>query len=267
MKISRILFAVSGMAVLICIIPVSFPATIRAAFSETGSATPEDARKIIAWIDQMYRSKSSYSEVSMNIVTPHWQRTLEFKAWTRGTDRTFIRVVSPKREQGVATLRIKSEMWNFLPKTDKVIKIPPSMMMSSWMGSDFTNDDLVKEISFVDDYSYELTQPPDSDTSLLYVRCVPHENVPVVWGSVIIAAGREGYLPMWEKYYDEKGALMRTITFSDVTGFGDRTLPATMELIPENKEGNRTVIHYEKLVFDADVGDEIFSLRNLQTIE
>jgi hypothetical protein len=233
---------------------------------DTAGGSP-DVKAIIRQIDQLYRSKSSYADIEMKVVTPHWQRTLAMKGWTEGTDKTFIRITSPPKEAGVATLRIKSEMWNYLPKVSKVIKIPPSMMMSSWMGSDFTNDDLVKEFSLIDDYSYEIIHPDSADPALIYVKCTPHPDVPVVWGYIIIAATKSPILPVWENYFDEQGNLMRRLTFSDIRTFGDRTIPATMEMVPVNKEGHRTVITYKGLEFDLHLDENIFSLRNLQTNE
>ena len=118
-----------------------------------------DVETIIKRIDQLYRSETSEAEMEMHIVTPHWERTLAMHVWTEGMDKTFIRITAPKKEQGVATLRIGNEMWNYLPKTNKVMKIPPSMMMGSWMGSDFTNDDLVRESSMLEDYTYQFVTP------------------------------------------------------------------------------------------------------------
>jgi outer membrane lipoprotein-sorting protein len=228
------------------------------------SAPTTDIREIIRRIDQLYRSESSYSELKMEIVTPHWQRTLAMNAWSMGMDKTFIRITSPKKEKGVATLRIENEMWNYLPKTNKVMKIPPSMMMSSWMGSDFTNDDLVKEFSLFEDYSYELIEIENGNEDFIYINCIPREDLPVVWGNVVIAATRESYIPVWQKYYDEEGKLMRVLNYSDVRKFGDRIIPATMEMIPQAREGHKTVIHYLKLEFDQKVDDEVFSLRSLR---
>ena len=121
-----------------------------------------DVEAIVKKMDQLYRSETSHAEIEMQITTPHWERTLAMNVWTKGMDKTFIRIMAPKKERGVATLRIGNEMWNYLPKTNKVMKIPPSMMMGSWMGSDFTNDDLVKESSMLNDYTYKLIKPEDA---------------------------------------------------------------------------------------------------------
>ncbi|NIM18867.1 MAG: outer membrane lipoprotein-sorting protein [Candidatus Latescibacteria bacterium] len=235
-----------------------------ALIAEAPSDTAEVDR-IVRKLDDLYRSQSSYGEVEMEIITPHWQRTLAMKVWTLGLEKTFIRITSPLKEKGVATLRIGNEMWNYLPKVNKVIKIPPSMMMSSWMGSDFTNDDLVKEYSFFEDYTYRLITPEDAKEDLLYLECSPKEGLPIVWGSIIIAVRRADTIPVWQKYYDEKGNLMRIWNFGEVRLFSNRRVPAVMEIIPQAKEGNKTVVRYLTATFDADIEDNVFTLRNLRS--
>ncbi len=228
-------------------------------------ASDDEIQKIIRDIDELYRSNSSYSEFEMQIVTPHWKRTIVMNAWSAGMNRTFIRITAPQKENGVATLRIGNEMWNYLPKTNKIIKIPPSMMMSSWMGSDFTNDDIVREFSLYEDYSYKEIAVDDPDTNLIYVNCIPREDLAVVWKNVVIAVRRSDHLPVWEKYYDEKDQLMRVMNFTDIKTFGSRTIPSVMEIVPQNKEGHKTQIRYLEVEFDIDIDENIFSLRNLRT--
>jgi outer membrane lipoprotein-sorting protein len=230
-----------------------------------GDTGDHDIRDILKKMDELYRSESSYSDVEMEIVTPNWQRALVMQSWTRGMDKTFIRILSPKKEKGMGTLRIGNEMWNYLPKTNKVMKIPPSMMMGSWMGSDFTNDDIVSEITYLDDYTYEWADTEDAQEGVLHIKCVPKEGVPVVWGHFVMAVREADYIPIWEKYYDEKNRLMRTLLFSDVRQFGKRTLPSTMEMIPENKEGHKTIVRYTSATFDEGVDDDVFSIRNLRS--
>ena len=228
-----------------------------------------DVKELVRKVDQIYRSETSYTELEMEIVTPHWSRTLLMICWTEGTNKTFLRILEPKKERGVTTLRIGNEMWNYLPKTDKVIKIPPSMMMSSWMGSDFTNDDLVKEFTLFEDYSYELIEVEDGREDMYYVNCIPREDLPIVWGNIVIAARKADYMPVWQKYYDEKGNLMRLATFDDFRNFGSRRIPAVMEMEPqsENKKGQKTIIRYNEAKFDLPVPDDVFSLRNLRSTE
>jgi outer membrane lipoprotein-sorting protein len=221
--------------------------------------------QIVKEIDELYRSDSSYARLEMQIVTPHWERTLKMKAWSEGMKKTLIRITSPPKEKGVATLRIANEMWNYLPKTNKVIKIPPSMMMSSWMGSDFTNDDLVREFTFVDDYNYEKTTVENSKENLIYIRFTPKEGLPIVWGHIITAVQRNDSIPVWEKYYDEKGKLIRILYFKEINTFDGRQVPSIMELVPQNKDGNKTIIKYLEIDFSPHLSEDTFSLRNLRS--
>lgn len=234
------------------------------ALSLSAESQSVDVKEIVKKTDELYRSKSSYAEIEMQIVTPNWERTLAMEAWTKGMDKTFIRIKSPKKEKGMATLRMGNEMWNYLPKVNKVMKIPPSMMMSSWMGSDFTNDDLVHEFSLLEDYDYELMDPEDAKDDLYYVKLIPKEGLPIVWGYIVFAARKNDYIPVWEKFYDEKGKLMRLMNFKDVKQFDGREMPSVMEMIPQNKEGRKTVIRYLAAEFDSDIGDDTFTLRNLR---
>jgi len=224
-----------------------------------------DAREIVEKIDELYRSDSSKALMEMEIVTPHWQRTLKMRIWSEGMDKTFIRILEPKKERGMGTLRVENEMWNYLPKINKVIKIPPSMMMSSYMGSDFTNNDLVREYTFTEDYDFNLTHVENPEPDLIYVKCIPHEGLPIVWGHIILAVRNKDYLPVWEKYYDEKGELAREMFFKDIKSFEDRRIPSVMELIPTSKQGHKTVIRYLEVKFDLLINESIFTLRNLRS--
>jgi outer membrane lipoprotein-sorting protein len=223
-----------------------------------------NVKDIVKKIDELYRSKTSYAKIEMQIETPNWKRSLNMEAWTMEKDKAFILINSPKKEQGIATLRIKNEMWNYLPNTDKVMKIPPSMMMGSWMGSDFTNDDLVHEFSMVEDYDYIIINPEVPQPDLIYIEFTPKEKLPVVWGKVIVAVRKSDFIPVWQKYCDEKGNLMRQMNFKDIKVFSGRKIPSIMEMIPQNKEGHKTVIKYLDAVFDSKLDDNIFTLRNLQ---
>ncbi len=231
------------------------------------SVFPSDniAKKIVKKIDELYRSKTSYSKVEMIIETHHWKRTLLMDIWTEGMKKTFIRILSPKKDKGMATLKIGNQMWNYLPKVNKIIKIPPSMMMSSWMGSDFTNDDLVKEYTFVDDYNFRLIDYKEEiSEKFYYVEAVPKEGVAVVWSKIILSVKKDNYIPVWEKYYDERGDVVRVMKFSDVKKVGKRLVPMKMEMIPLKKKGHRTIIKYLELKYDIRLKSSIFSLRNLR---
>ena len=237
----------------------------QAAQSSPASSARQDERvqKIIRAIDEMYRSRTSHARMEMVVITPQWERTLTLEAWTQGLDKTFVRILQPKKERGVATLRLKNEMWNYLPNTNKVIKIPPSMMMGSWMGSDFTNDDLVKEYNLKDDYTVTLTVPPEAEAGLLYLECRPRPGLPVVWDLVLVAVRAVDDLPVWQKFFDEKGKLMRTMNFRDIRAFGSKKIPSVMELIPQKKEGQKTTVRFLDIEFDVKLADDVFTMRNL----
>lgn len=219
---------------------------------------------ILQKMDELYRSDSSLATIEMEIITPHWQRTLKMQLWSLGQEKTFIRILEPKKEKGIASLRVGNEMWNFLPKTNKTMKIPPSMMMGSWMGSDFTNDDLVKEYTFISDYTFEKAFIEDPEQGAVYIKCIPKPDRPIIWGWIVVAVREQDKLPLWYRYYDEKGKLIREMIFKEERVFSNRRIPTIMELIPANKEGYKTVVHYLQASFGINLDKKIFSLRNLR---
>jgi len=223
-----------------------------------------DLDTIVKKVDELYRAKTSQGEMEMHITTPNWERTMRMKMWTKGMDQTFITILSPKKDKGISTLRMDREMWNYFPKINKVMKIPPSMMMGSWMGSDFTNDDLVKESSLMDDYSAKLITPPDAESDKYYLELKPKAQTASVWGKIIVTAMRDTYMPISQEFYDEKGKKMRIMLFKDIKEMGGRTIPTVMELIPLNKKNHKTVIRYISATFDKPLGKDVFTLRNLK---
>jgi len=219
-----------------------------------------DAAALLIKMDELFRSKSSVSTMKMQIVTPNWQRTLEMQSWTIGMDDTFIRVISPRKDRGVATLKIDKEMWNYFPKINKVIKVPPSMMMGSWMGSDFTNDDLVREVSLVKEY--QVSKKLEGENYRLTL--IPKTNTVTVWGKIEFIVNQQTLLPLEQSYFNEKGEKVRIMIFSEIRDFNGKKMPAIMTMMPLNKTGHKTVIEYVEAEFDVELGDNIFTLRNLQ---
>lgn len=218
------------------------------------------AKDLLKKVDELYRSDSAFATMEMEVVTPNWQRTMSLQSWSKGMDDTFIRILSPKKDRGVATLKLEEEMWNYFPKINKVIKVPPSMMMGSWMGSDFTNDDLVKEVSLVEDYEVSLTETP----TLYTLALIPKEGTVTVWEKIEVDVMRANLLPVEQRYFNEKGDLIRSMKFDIIRTFNGRTIPARMTMTPHNKPGNLTIIEYKEMVFDQPLPDDVFSLRNLQ---
>jgi len=172
----------------------------------------DDAATLLKKMDELFRSKSSIAMMKMQIITPNWQRTLAMKSWTIGMDDTFIRVLSPRKDRGVATLKKGKDMWNFFPKINKVIKVPPSMMMGSWMGSDFTNDDLVREVSLVEEY--QVSKSIEGENYRLTL--IPKKETVTVWGKIEFIVNQQTLLPLEQSYYNEKGAKVRTMVFSNI---------------------------------------------------
>lgn len=224
------------------------------------AASSPEAVALLDQIDKMYRTDSSETEMLMKVVTPDWTREMRLKAWSQGMKKTFIRILEPKKDEGITTLRLDKEMWNYFPKINKVVKVPPSMMMGSWMGSDFTNDDLVRETSLVEEY--DVTMETDAKKHVLTV--VPRANTATVWGKIAITVDKATKLPVEQLYFDEKGKQVRVMRFKDIRDFGGRKLPAVMELVPTNKTGHSTTVTYVQAVFNKPVDSSIFSLRNLQ---
>ena len=231
-------------------------------FSLSADAKNDEVNAILDKMDKVYRADSSEFEMEMEIVTPNWKRTMKMKAWSEGMDKTFITILSPRKDKGIGTLKVDKDMWNFFPKVNKVMKVPPSMMMGSWMGSDFTNDDLVKETTFRDDHTAELLKSDEKDVIVL--KMVPKESAASVWGKIIARVRKSDYMPLTQEYYDEKGRKVRTIKFSGFKKMGGRLIPSVMEIVPLNKKGHFTKITYLNGKFDVKLPKSTFTLRNLQ---
>lgn len=223
-----------------------------------------DVNEIVDKVDKLYRSNTSQGKVEMTIVSEHWTRTLTMNVWTEGLNKTFIHITRPKKDAGIATLRKETEMWNYFPKINKVMKMPPSMMMSSWMGSDFTNDDLVKESSMTKDYNARLITPEDAEPDKYYIELIPKKDIPIVWAKIILTVRKKDYIPVQQSYFDEKGREIRVMEFSEVKKFGKRNIPSVLEMRPLNKKGKKTVIIYKDIQFDIKLKPDVFTLRNLQ---
>ena len=220
--------------------------------------------EIIDEVDRLMRGESSTGRMRMEIDTENWSRSLEMSVWSLGTEYSLIRVESPPREAGTATLKVENEVWNYLPRADRTIKIPPSMMLGSWMGSHFTNDDLVKESRIIEDYDIVISFEGDRDGEEVWeFTMTPKPEAPVIWGRIEQQIRKRDRMPQWTRYYDEDGTLSRTITFEDFRSLGGRLVPARTVIQPAD-EDERTVVIYLELEFDVGLNKDFFSLRNLR---
>ncbi len=221
----------------------------------------QDIDALLKKVDELYRADTSQTIVEMQIKTPNWDRSLKMEIWTKGMDYTFITILEPKKDQGISTLKRDAEMWNYFPKINKVIKIPPSMMMGSWMGSDFTNDDLVKENTMKDDFHAKLGAGNDTEYQIILT---PKKETVTVWGKVELWIDKKSSLPIRQDYFDEKGEKIRELVFSEVKELGGKSIPATLTLLPLKKKGNKTVIRYLSASFNKPLHERIFTRKNLQ---
>ena len=228
-------------------------------------AQEPSGREIVDRVESLLWSKTMQGEIEMAIKTPRWQRTLGLRVWMDRPSRSFVRILSPAKEAGIGSLRIRSEMWNYLPNIERTIKIPPSMMLQPWMGSDFTNDDLVKESSVVDDYEQRVLATVTLEGRPTYqVEAIPKPDAAVVWGKIVYWVRKGDFIPVKEEFYDERGELVRVMTFSDVRAIGGRTIPTRWEIRPVAKPENATTLLLKAAEYDRPIDPEVFTQRRLE---
>jgi len=224
-------------------------------------ASATDLAELIRKVEQQYHGDSSEVEIEMTIKTGHWTRTLKMESWSLGRERFLTRILSPAKEKGVATLKVEKEVWNYLPKVDRVIRIPPSMMGGAWMGSHITNDDLVKANHIDEDYDFSLLNEDDQGW---IIEGIPKPNAPVIWGKIVYRLQKEPLVPLSVDYFDEEGLLVRKILFEDVQTVSDRTIPLRMIVQPVEKPEEQTRMQYRKVHFDVELDENYFSLGRLK---
>ena len=234
------------------------------------AAIAEDAvddamlKELLKAADDVGRGDASIAVLAMEVKTARYERTMVMKAWSRGTEHSLIRIMEPAKDAGVSTLKIEDNMWNYLPKVDRTMKVPAGMMSGSWMGSHFSNDDLVREVRLSEDYDATLeSRPSDNPEKTYVISLVPHEDVPVVWGKVMVRV-LENKVPYDVRYFDDEGVLARTMKFDEPYDFGQGLMPRKMTLIPADKDGEYTSVYYREVDFTTEVADNMFSLQNLK---
>ncbi len=224
-----------------------------------------DVVALVKRIEQLLEGRSSIGTMTMTIKTPAWTRSLKLKVWTRGRDYALVRVVEAgARDTGMMTLKREKQLWNYLPQAGRVMKLPSAMLGDSWLGSDFTNDDLVKGSSLVDDFDSTVTGvAKEGGQEVWQVQLKPKPSAVVVWGRIDMSIARQSCLPVTEQFFDEDGKPARRMTFAEFRQIGWRQFPMTMTVIPA-EAGRETSIHYEDAQFDLDIPDDTFSLLRLR---
>ena len=232
-----------------------------------GALRAQDATEIIEKAEQKMRGESSRGEMQMKIIRPSWERTISFKTWSKGTEYSMTLVTAPAKEEGQTFLKRENELWQYDPTINRMIKLPPSMMSQGWMGSDFSNDDILKESSLSKDYNHKILGEETIDGTEVYkIELLPKEDAAVVWGKIIKWISKEEYLQLKSEYYDVDDYLIKTETASDIKTMDGRVIPTYFEIIPADEEGNKTVLKMEDTEFDIDIDNRFFSQQNMKQL-
>ena len=228
----------------------------------------QNATEIIKKSNDNINGLTSQSVSKMTIVRPDWTREVEMKTWSKGSEYYLIYITSPARDMGQVFLKRDMELWNWMPSIGRMIKLPPSMMMQSWMGSDFTNDDLLKQSSIVTDYEHQIIgEEKIEGYDCWIIELVPNPDAAVVWGKVVMRVSKKHYLQLNVKFYDETLELVNTMAGSKIKDVGDRFIPARLEMTPADKPGNKTIFEYSEIKFDMPISTSFFSKQNMKRIK
>jgi len=271
-RVPRRGFGVLWLAAAACVSGISGLPGPHAVAAETAQL---DAREIARRTEDVLRGASAYTDGEMTIVSPRLPtpRTVRFRSWDdRGGDRSFIRILAPAKDRGTGFLKIFPNLWTYIPRVERTMRIPPSMMLQSWMGSDFTNDDLVRQSSQLDDYDHVLLRVEEGFQGLdgsgpyraYVVEYRPHEDAPVVWGRIVTWIEAEHASPLRQEFYDEDGVKLRRMEFGDIREVGGRFVPHLWVMSPLEKQGYQTRIQIHEIRFDEKFDDSIFTTRNLK---
>lgn len=227
----------------------------------------QTAREIVQTADAKMRGTTSQAQLTIQTVRPTWSREMTVKTWMKGSDLAMIFIQSPAKDKGIVYLKRKKEVWNWLPSLEKIIKLPPSMMSQSWMGTDFTNDDLVKESSVVNDYEHSLAGDTVIDNRSCYkIRLLPKPEAAVVWGRLLVCIDKKDFLELHTRFYDEDGRLVNTMNASEVRTMDGRLIPTRFEMLPADKLGQKTVMIYRQIQFNRPLDDGFFTTEKMKTL-
>lgn len=228
-------------------------------------AYAQSATEIIRKADEKMRGKTSQGELIIRTTRPSWSREMRIRSWMKGNDFALLLVQSPQKDKGIVFLKRKKEVWNWMPILERIIKLPPSMMTNSWMGTDFTNDDLVKESSVVDDYQHRLLTDTTLDGKSCYrLELIPKPNTAVVWGKLLVTIDKKDFLELYTEFFDEEGTLTNTMRGYDIKLMDGRLIPTRIEMIPADKKGHKTEIIYLSILFNRNMDDTFFSIERIK---
>ncbi|MBU1692673.1 MAG: outer membrane lipoprotein-sorting protein [Verrucomicrobia bacterium] len=239
-------------------------ALLGAALCLTAEADEPDPTEIVRRGDDLLRGGASYARVSMDIKRPEWSRSLVMDAWTQGASNAFIRILSPPKEKGVTFLKKAREAWQYVPSVDRTIKIPPSMMLQSWMGSDFTNDDVVRADSLVVDYVHAISgEPVEKGVAYWVIEGTPKPGAPTVWGQIVFKIRKSNFVPDRVDFYDEDGTLIKYYESSVIREIEGREVATRFTMYDVTRPGYSTTLGYDRLTFKPEIAADTFTLRKL----
>jgi outer membrane lipoprotein-sorting protein len=225
------------------------------------------AKEIIQKADEKVRGKTNTSVMVMEIIRPTWKRSVSMKSWGRGLDFSMTYITAPAKDKGQVFMKRKTEMWNWMPSIGRMIKIPASMMSQGWMGSDYTNDDILKESSIVVDYEHKISSEENIDGHDCYkIEMTPKEDAAVIWGKVYKWITKDEFIQIKSEYYDEDNDLVKSDHSYDFKIMDGRLIPTRMEIIPANEEGKKTLVHIKETKFDIDLPESFFSQQQMKRI-
>ncbi len=231
-------------------------------FAETPT---QKADRILREIDDLWRGESSRAKFTMEVKTAHYTRKISMQAWSKGKEKSLVVILAPKKEKGTATLKSDSNIFSYLPKTDRTIRLTAGMMMGSWMGSHFTNDDLVKESRMSEDYDTSITFEGMNDgVDIIEFTLMPKAEAAVVWGKIVMKVRSDNHMPIESLYYDEDMTVARSMFFSDVKKMDGRLFPSVLKIMPANKPEEHTKLTYHEMEFDIDLDNSFFSIAQLK---
>ncbi|MDR1975311.1 MAG: outer membrane lipoprotein-sorting protein [Bacteroidales bacterium] len=233
------------------------------------SALGQDTKEIVAKAENLLRGeKTSYSEMQMQIVRPKYTRTLEFKSWAETDGNSMTLITAPAKEKGQSFMKMGNNMWSWNPTIQRLMKMPPSMMSQGWMGSDFSNDDILKESSLVKDFTHTLIASETVGGMQCYkIQLIPLPNADVVWGKILIWISKDDYFEMKVEFYDEDNVLVKTHTASNIATFDGRKLPSITEIVPADQPKNKTIITIKTIKFNIAIDKNFFSQQNMKNLK
>ena len=232
--------------------------------SASVAAEDNDARMIVKSAMDLWRGQTSYSEISMTIHRPDWQRVMTMRGWSKGDKLSLVRVLEPKKDAGNGTLLNDNNMWNYSPKINRIIKVPSSMMSQSWLGSDFSNKDISKSTDILDQYEHELSGREQRDGHTYYtITATPHEDAAIVWGKEVLII-RDDYIMQEHQFWDQDGVLIKSMKTLKVEEMSGRQVASRMRMGKLATADEWTEIVTRKIEFDLELPANIFTLSNLR---